>query len=197
MRRFSHPLLGYPRSMATLEGRDKTALIVIDVQNDVVEGSFERATRVGNMAMLVERARAAGTPVVWVQHSDTELVSGTNGWQIVDELQPEAGEPLIHKNYRSSFESTSLDSVLDGLNAGRLVVCGAQTNYCIRNTVHAAFERGYDVTLVTDAHTTTDELWPDGLISAERVIAEFNHACLHYDLPGRSVRAVETADVSF
>lgn len=197
MRRLSHSRVGYPRTMATLEGRDTTALVVIDVQNDVVEGSFERETRVANIATLVERARSAGTPVVWVQHSDAELLSGSTGWQIVDELRPQANEPLIHKHYRSSFESTTLDSVLDGLSAGRLVVCGAQTNYCIRNTVHAAFERGYDVTLVTDAHTTTDELWPDGLISAERVIAEFNHACLHYDLPGRSVRAVETADVSF
>lgn len=183
--------------MTTLENRNATALLVIDVQNDVVDGAFDRAARISNMADLVEKARTAGAPVVWVQHSDEGLPRNTEGWQIVPELAPDAGEPVIHKMYRSSFEGTNLEQVLAERHIGHVVMCGAQTNYCIRNTVHAAFERGYDVTLVADAHTTTDELWPEGLVSAEQVVAEQNHACLHYDLPGRTVRAANSADITF
>lgn len=183
--------------MATLGNRNATALLVIDVQNDVVDGAFERSARISNMATLVERARIAGTPVVWVQHSDEGLPQDADGWQIVPELAPTAGEPVIHKRYRSSFEATDLEQVLADRHIGRVVICGAQTNYCIRNTVHAAFERGYDVILAADAHTTTDEVWPEGLVSAEQVVAEQNHACLHYDLPGRTVRAVDSADITF
>jgi nicotinamidase-related amidase len=142
--------------MTTLENRPNTALLVIDVQNGVVDGNHERDAVVANVASLVEKARGAGVPVVWVQHSDAGLVRETDAWRIVPELAPSEDEPLVEKNYGDSFEATNLESVLAGLGVGRLVVAGAQTDQCIRSTLHGAFARGYDATLVGDAHTTED-----------------------------------------
>lgn len=183
--------------MSTFPERPNAALLVIDVQNDVVAESFERNVRIANINSLVNSAREKNIEVIWVQHSDHELISGSSGWEIVSELVPQNSEPVIHKSFRSSFEATNLDEVLADQKIGHLVICGAQTNWCIRNTVHAAFERGYDVTLVSDAHTTSDEEWPDGIMSAERMITELNHSCTDYELPGRKVRAIEGNKVTF
>jgi nicotinamidase-related amidase len=112
----------------------------------------------------------------------------------VSELKPAEGEEIVHKTYRSSFEATNLEDVLAGLGAGRLIVTGAQTNFCVRNTVHAAFERGYDVTVVGDAHTTMDESWNGYELKADTIIDDFNLGFTHYDLPGRSVRLIKSTD---
>ena len=147
--------------MTTLENRPNTALLVVDVQNGVVEGTPERDSVVANVGNLVEKARQEQVPVVWVQHSDEGLERGSDDWKIVPELTPDDAEPLIEKSYGDSFEDTTLESVLSGLGVGRLVVVGAQTDACIRSTLHGAFARGYDATLVSDAHTTED-LTPGG-----------------------------------
>lgn len=120
--------------MSTLENRPKTALLVIDVQEDVVAGAHLRDTVVANVGSLVEKARREQVPVVWVQHSDQDLERGSAGWQIVPELKPAEAEPLVEKNYGDSFEETSLERVLADLEVGRLRVVGAQTDACIRST---------------------------------------------------------------
>ena len=94
--------------------------------------------------------------MIWVQHSDDQLLEGSDGWQYVDELKRDDAEPLVHKHYGDSFEETDLESLLAEREVGRLVVAGAQTDACIRSTLHGAFVRGYDATLVSDAHTTED-----------------------------------------
>ena len=142
--------------MTILKNRPKTALLVVDVQAGVVAGAFERDAVVANIASLVEKARAESVPVVWVQHSSEELARGSEKWRIVPELDPDGGEPLIEKSYGDSFEETRLEAVLSDLGVGRLVVVGAQTDACIRSTLHGALARGYDATLVSDAHTTED-----------------------------------------
>ncbi len=144
-------------TMTALENRPNTALLVVDVQNGVVEGAHERETVVGNVASLVEKARRERVPVVWVQHSDEQLLRGSDAWQIVPELTRGDAEPLVEKSYGDSFENTTLESVLSDLGVGRLVVAGAQTDACIRSTLHGAFVRGYDTMLVSDAHTTEDQ----------------------------------------
>ncbi|HSV66700.1 MAG TPA: isochorismatase family protein, partial [Mycobacteriales bacterium] len=133
--------------MTTLENRPNTALLVVDVQNGVVEGAHERDAVVANVSSLVERARRGRVPVVWVQHSDGQLVRGSDDWRIVPELAPGDTEPLVEKHYGDSFEDTTLEAVLSGLGVGRLVLVGAQTDACIRSTLHGAFVRGYDATL--------------------------------------------------
>ena len=180
--------------MTTLANRPNSALIVIDVQNAVVENAFKRDEIVRNIATVVDKARAADIPVVWVQHSDDYLTTGSDGWQIVAELQPSEGEAIIHKNYRSSFEATDLEDVLAAAAVGHLIVTGAQTNFCVRNTVHAAFERGYDVTVVGDGHTTSDESWNNYELKADTIIDDFNLGFTHYDLPGRRVRLIHSTD---
>jgi len=89
--------------------------------------------------------------VVWVQHSDEQLARGSDGWQLVSELVPGDAEPLVEKSYGDSFEETSLETVLSRLGVGRLVVVGAQTDWCVRSTLHGALARGYGANLVSDA----------------------------------------------
>ncbi|NCT91538.1 cysteine hydrolase [Cellulomonas sp. APG4] len=182
--------------MTTLENRPATALLVIDVQNDVVAGAYERDSVVANVASLVDRARAQAVPVVWVQHADEGLERGSEGWQLVPELAPADGEPLVEKAYGDSFEGTTLEQVLAGLGVGRLVVAGAQTDMCVRSTLHGALTRGYDALLVSDAHTTED-LTAWGAPSPADVVAHTNLYWGFQKAPGRTAGTVTTAEVDF
>ncbi|MEV0643779.1 isochorismatase family protein [Phytomonospora sp. NPDC050363] len=183
--------------MTTLDNRPNTALLVIDVQNGVVEGAHERDAVVANIALVVDKARAGGVPVVWVQHSsEKHLPIGSEGWGIVPELVPGEAEPVVAKTYADSFEETTLEEVLAGLGAGRLVVTGAQTDECIRSTLHGAVVRGYDATLVSDAHTTEDQSeW--GAPTPDMVIAHTNLYWSYHTAPGRTAGTVESAKVDF
>ena len=178
--------------MCTIADRPNTALIVIDVQNGVVADAFNRAEVIANINSLVTKARAKGVPVIWVQHSEEEMPIGSENWQIVSELSPLESEPHIRKEYGSSFEATNLDEVLADLKVGHLIICGAQTNNCVRHTSHAALERGYDITLVGDAHTTSDVNWGEYQIRADQVVSEQNLAFLNYALPGRAAKVEPT-----
>lgn len=182
--------------MTTLDNRPNTALIVIDVQNGVVGGAHDRDAVVANVGRLVEQARREQVPVVWVQHSDGQLERGSEAWRIVPELTPAEAEPLVEKSYGDSFEGTALESVLSSLGVGRLIVVGAQTDACIRSTLHGAFARGYDATLVGDAHTTEDlSAW--GAPPPAQVIAHTNLYWTHQTAPGRTAGTVATGDVDF
>jgi nicotinamidase-related amidase len=182
--------------MTTLENRPNTSLLIVDVQNGVVEGAHERDAVVANVGSLVEKARRERVPVVWVQHSDEGLVRGSDEWRIVPELRPDDAEPLIEKNYGDSFEDTTLEKVLADLGVGRLIVAGAQTDACIRCTLHGAFVRGYDTTLVDDAHTTEDQTeW--GAPAPDQVIAHTNLYWKYQTAPGRTAGTVETKEVDF
>jgi nicotinamidase-related amidase len=182
--------------MTTLENRPNHALLVVDVQNGVVEGAHQRDAVVANVGSLVERAREDGIPVVWVQHINEALAKGSDAWRIVPELTPGDDEPLVEKIYGDSFEGTTLETVLSGLGVGRLVVVGAQTDACIRSTIHGAFVRGYDTTLVSDAHTTEDQTaW--GAPPPDQVIAHTNLYWSFQSAPGRTAATVETKAVDF
>ena len=187
---------GKGEAMTTLENRPNTALIVIDVQNGVVGGTHERDAVVANVGNLVEKARQEEIPVVWVQHSSDGLAKGSDEWRIVPELSPDEAEPLVEKTYADSFEDTNLETVLSDLGVGRLVVVGAQTDECIRSTLHGALVRGYDATLVSDAHTTEDQSeW--GAPTPDKVIAHTNLYWTYHTAPGRKAGTVETKDVDF
>jgi nicotinamidase-related amidase len=182
--------------MTTLNDRPNTALLVVDVQNGAVEGAAERDAVVANVGSLVEKARQERVPVVWVQHSGDGLVRGSNEWRIVPELSPDDAEPFVEKSYGDSFEDATLEAVLSDLEVGRLFVVGAQTDACIRSTLHGAFVRGYDATLVSDAHTTEDQTaW--GAPPPEQVIAHTNLYWTHQTAPGRTAGTVATKDVDF
>lgn len=182
--------------MSTFENRPKSALLVVDMQNGVIEGAYKRDAVVVNIGSLIGKARREGVPIIWVQHSDEQLARGSDNWRIVAELNPSNAEPLVEKNYGDSFEATTLETVLSDLGVGRLIVVGAQSDACIRSTLHGAFVRGYDVTLVSDAHTTEDHTaW--GAPPPDQVIAHTNLYWKYQTAPGRTGGTVETKDVHF
>jgi nicotinamidase-related amidase len=182
--------------MTTLENRPTTALLVVDMQNGVITRAHARAAVVANVNVLVEKARREGVPVIWVQHCDEQLARGSHESRIVSELTPRDTEPLVEKHYGDSFEDTNLENVLAVLRVGRLFVVGAQTDACIRSTLHGALVRGYDVTLVSDAHTTEDQTtW--GAPPPDKVIAHTNLYWTYQTAPGRKAGTIETLDVDF
>jgi nicotinamidase-related amidase len=182
--------------MSTLENRPNTAFLVVDMQHGVVAQAHERETVVANIERLVRDARREGVPVIWIQHADEQLTRGSREWHIVAELQPDAAEPLVEKNYGDAFEETTLETVLSNLGVGRIIVAGAQTDACIRSTLHGAFVRGYDVTLVSDAHTTEDQT-AFGAPSPALVIAHTNLYWTYQTAPQRTAATAKTDDIDF
>jgi nicotinamidase-related amidase len=183
--------------MTTFTNRPNTALLVIDVQNGVVESAHKRDEVIANINVALDKARAAGIAVIWVQHSDEEMPIGSHAWQIAPELVPASGEGRVEKAFRSSFVGTNLEDLLVASQVGHLVICGAETNNCVRHTSHAALEAGYDITLLADAHTTNGYTWNGHTIDPQNVIDEQNDNLGHYDLPGRSARAVSAKGLTF
>ena len=182
--------------MSTLPKRTATALLIIDVQVGVVGAAHQRDAVIANIQTLLASARASNTPVIWVAHSEEQMPIGSDSWQYVPELVRVESEPLVHKIYGDSFEGTNLEEVLADAKVGHLVVVGAQTDACIRSTIHGAFTRGYDVTLVSDAHTTEDTTeWgappPDVIIKHTNMYWSFQSA------PGRTAKVVTTSEVTF
>lgn len=183
--------------MTTLANRPATALLVIDMQRNVVKQGHDVDTVTANINALVDKARAESVPVIWVQHSGDDMPEGSVGWEYVDELKRQDGEPLVAKRYGDSFEETDLESLLAEHSVGRLIVTGAQTDACIRSTLHGALARGYDTTLVGDAHTTEDMQEWGSPISAEQAIAYANLYWSFSSAPGRTCATVATAAVDF
>jgi nicotinamidase-related amidase len=182
--------------MTTLRNRPNTALLVVDAQNGALDRAHERDAVVAAVGRLVESARREGVPVVWVQHSDEQLARESQAWQIVPELAPDGAEPLVEKRYGDSFEGTALETLLSDLAVGRLVVVGAQTDWCVRSTLHGAFARGYDTILVGDGHTTEDQTeW--GAPAPDEVIAHTNLYWAYQTAPGRTAATVDSRDVDF
>lgn len=182
--------------MTTLADRPNTALVIIDLQNEVVANAYRRHEVLGAVNMLIKRARSSGVPVVWVRHADEELRAGSEAWQIVAELDPAPGEAIVEKSYRDAFEGTDLEQVLSRLRAGKLVVAGAQTDMCVRSTLHGALVRGYDAILVGDAHTTEDRT-QRGAPPPDAVIRHTNLYWSNQRAPGRSGGVIGSVDVDF
>jgi nicotinamidase-related amidase len=173
--------------MATVRKGNKAVLLVVDVQVGVMSDAWDAARIIGNIARAVDRARAEGMPVIWVQHADDELVHGSPAWNWVPELVPRADEPQIHKRFNSAFEATPLDGQLAHIGATHIALSGAATNWCIRATAYGALDRGYDLTLLEDAHTTgTIELENGVRIEAASVVRELNIVMKWLSYPGRT-----------
>lgn len=170
-----------------------SVLLVVDLQAGVVDGCHDADGVVGRVAALVARARAAGTPVVWVQHGEPGLEPGSPAWEIAPPLAPAPGEPVVGKTYRDSFANTPLGDLLAGLRATRLVVAGAQSDFCVRTVVQRAAAEGFDVALVADGHTARDASWGGVTIAAEQIVAHQNLYVEGLRYPGRTF-TVETHD---
>ena len=184
--------------MASVREGNKGVLIVVDVQVGGVREASQAPRVIANVARAVERARAQGVPVRWVQHADHHLARGSADWQWVPELEPALGEPLFHKQFNSAFEQTALEAELARLGATHIVLAGAATNWCIRATVYAALERGYDLTLVKDAYTTDTMVLDDGAnVQADSVVRDLNIAMTWLSYPGRKNGTATAEAVDF
>ena len=160
--------------------------------------SWDAPRVIQNVARAVERARKAGVPVLWVQHESDDLPRDSSAWQLVPELAPAPGEARVHKRFASSFEETSLEGALAQLGATHIVLAGAQTNWCIRATAYAALERGYDLTLLKDAHTTASIDVGDGTtVEASGIVTDLNVAMKWLSYPGRQNGTASAAEVDF
>jgi len=184
--------------MAIIREGNKPVLLIVDVQVGVMHDAWEASRIIKNIGIAVEKARSQGVPVIWVQHTDDELVYESPYWEIVPELSPKEDETRIYKQYNSAFEETSLDEILTRLGISHIILAGAATNWCIRATAYGALERGYDLTLINDAHTTgTMELENDIKIEPVNIIRELNAVMSWISYPGRQSGTVSAEDADF
>lgn len=184
--------------MATIREGNKPALLIVDMQVHVIDSAWKEKIVIENTQRAVKKARKSGVPVIWIQHVNQELVPGSPGWQIVPPLDPLPDEVRIEKHFNSSFEETALEETLARLGITHIVLAGAETNWCIQSTAYAALDKGYDLTLIEDAHTTGDiELDDGGIIRAEDIINEFNLVTNWVRYPGRTNRVISVDELDF
>ena len=175
-----------------------TALLVIDVQRALCEGpnaAFEAQAVIARIGALAARARAAGAPVIFVQHEGKNgyLEHGTDGWQLPAALGAEARDHRVRKTTPDAFHRTELQAQLEHLHVQALVVCGMHTEFCIDTTTRRALALGYPVVLAADAHTTEG----NAHLTPRQVIDHHNATLTNIQSFGPRVRAVQAADVDF
>ena len=167
-----------------------SALLVVDVQNGVVEGIPCRDSVVATIAGLVDAARAARRPVVWVQHSDEDLPPGSAAFDLVPQLRPADGELRVEKQHRSAFGGTGLGDALRAVGVTRLVLVGTQSAFCVDMAGKHALAEGFDVTLVSDGHGNGDLDTLEGRVDDATVRALVNRTWSSLRHPGRDVQVI-------
>ncbi|MQY44778.1 isochorismatase family protein [Rhizobiales bacterium RZME27] len=183
-----------------------TALLIIDVQNAILSGLgagdrqvvIDKAlddlcTRLG---ALKQSARAAGIPVILVQHDGSEthrLAKGSKGWKLRPEIAADEGDVVVSKRACDSFFETDLETRLQERGITGLVVGGCMTQFCVDTTVRRAVSIGYDVTLLADGHMTADM----GDLSFEAIIDHHNMVLDDFDAGVHLVTVQSVADIRF
>lgn len=184
--------------MSTIRPGNQTSLVVVDVQVGVMAGSWDASRVIQNVACAVRRAREADIPVIWVQHEADDLPRDSSSWQLVPELVPEVAEVRIYKRFPSSFEDTDLEDSFARLGTTHVLLAGAQTNWCIRATAYAALDRGYDLTLLSDAHTTASiDLGNGSRVEASCIVTDLNVTMKWLSYPGRKSGTASASEVAF
>jgi len=167
------------------------ALCIIDVQNAMIQGNnpvYRSNEVLHNIKELIDKARKQLVPIIYVQHNEegSEFQKGLDSWEIVDMIKPNKDDPIVHKTYSDSFKDTNLKEILDQYNINELIVVGMQTDYCVNATSLRANELDYDVTIVSDAHSTFDDE-----ISAKQIIEE------HHKKWMNKIKLIKTSEVDF
>ena len=173
---------------------EDTALLVIDVQVSIIEGfhAYRGREVLEQINKLLSKARASNMPIIYIQHDGEAghpLEVGTEGWQILPEIKPNEEDLIIRKRASDSFFETTLQRELDARGVKHLIVTGCMTEYCVDTTARRAVSMGYDVTLVSDAHTTID----NKLLTAAQIIAHHNALLDGFDAGAHGV-TVKRAD---
>ena len=173
-----------------------TALLIIDVQQGLCEGegaAFESDQVIGRINEVSAKARAAGAPVIFVQHESGPgyLEHGTAAWQLANGLKAEPTDLRVRKTTPDSFHKTDLQAVLTAHGIEDLIVCGMHTEFCVDTTTRRALALGYPVVLVADAHTSAG----NAVLSPMQVIQHHNDTLTHISSFGPRVTAVTSEDL--
>lgn len=177
----------------------KTALLVIDVQVAMFEDSelpHDADNLLANIRTLLDSARAAGTPVIYVRHEDSQyeaMMHGNDGWQVHPAVSPAPGDPIVDKRACDSFYDTPLEQTLRDLGIEHIVVTGMQTELCIDTGCRSALHRDFNVTLAADAHST----WSREDITAAQIIAHHNYCLRQIPHPTKEISVRPTAEITF
>lgn len=183
--------------MATVRENGNSVLVIVDMQVAVVIEAWDSQRVISNVVTAVHKARSGGVPVIWIQHADDQLPLGSPGWEWASGLTPNPDESVISKKFASAFEQTDLDQSLEDNKASHIVLAGAATNICVRATAYGALDRGYDLTLISDAHTTGTIELNGTTIDAVVIINDLNAVMSWIKYPGRINKAIPTSDVDF
>lgn len=173
-----------------------TALVVIDAQIGVIGEAYHTAEVLANINLLLARARASETPVLYVQHNGSaggDLAPGAPKWPIHPAIAPHKGEPVVQKESPDSFHDTQLQAELAARGITRLIIAGGQTQYCVDTTVRRALTQGYDVLLASNAHTTEDS----ETLPADQIIAFYNETLDGFWAGEHTVQVLPAGDISF
>jgi nicotinamidase-related amidase len=183
-----------------------TALLIIDVQNAIVQGSAVPARQksidaaldavVARLQSVQQRARAAGVPVVLVQHdggTGDPLERGTEGWKLRREIAPLPGETVVEKKSCDSFFETDLAARLQAASIDHLVIGGCMTQYCVDTTARRAVSLGFDVTLLEDGHSTADM----GALTFEQIVAHHNRLLNGFNAGAHAIKLRPSGSVAF
>ena len=178
----------------------EAALIVIDVQLGVFESALIPPVSgakdlLSKISSLITKARSAGVPIIYVQHSGEAghpLEHGASGWQIHPAIAPTDQDIVIQKRTPDSFHNTQLVSELESRHIRKLVIAGIQTEFCVDTTCRRAFSLGYEVTLAKDAHST----WDTRLLSAHQIITHHNSVLGDWFVKLREASEIEFTDLS-
>ena len=176
----------------------KSALLIIDVQQALCTGkwaAYDIDPVVDRINGLAEKARAAGTPVFFIQHEETEgpLQFGSKGWQLYERLAANAADIRIRKSASDSFQGTELHALLQARGVGEVVACGLQSEFCVDSTVRRALSLGFRVVLVSNAHSTMD----NGVLSAAQISAHHNATLSNIGGYEHTAKATSAAEVTF
>ena len=177
--------------------RDASALVVVDAQQGPAAALAGVTAVLDAIADLVARARLAGVPVVWLRRVDAELRPGEPGWQLCDLLASEPGELLIDHAWDDGFIATDLADALGGLSAGHLWLAGLGSETAVLQTYLGALYRGFDVTLIEDAHAAADVEFDGCELSASQVVALVNRLVWRDQAPDVSGDLMACANVVF
>jgi len=175
-----------------------TALTIIDVQVGIIDGfnAYRGREVLEQINDLLAKARAAQIPIIYVQHDGETghpLEAGSPGWEIHPEINPHNEDLIIRKRASDSFFETTFNRELEARGIKHLIVAGCMTEYCVDTTARRAVSLGYDVTLVSDAHTTID----NKLLTAAQIIAHHNALLDGFDAGAHAIAVKPARDVTF
>jgi nicotinamidase-related amidase len=178
---------------------EHTALLIIDMQTTLFEvpdnPTYRETELLANISELLRKARSASIPVIYIQHQEKSgpLVVGTRTWQILPAIAPLEHELIVPKYAEDSFFATTLEDELRARNITHLAICGCRSEFCVDTTCRSAISHGYDVTLVSDAHSTINRK----VLNAELIVAHHNATLDGFGPEGRHIRVRPTSEIVF